>query len=309
MFLDTPKSNIQEVIYSEILEKEVTLCIKRDDKLHPFVSGNKFRKLKYNIKQAQNLGYKTLVTFGGAYSNHIAATAYAGYANDFKTIGVIRGDELEFNTNAVTNNPTLQFAQDHNMKLEFVSRSLYKLKNTPKFIEALTDKFGDFYLVPEGGTNDLAVQGCQEILDLNTSHFNFFTCAVGTGGTISGIINAALENQKVIGFPALKGNFLEEEIKKYATKGNNWWLNTNYNFGGYAKFSEELINFINKFSLETGIPLDAVYTGKMMFGLVDLIKNDYFKPGTAILAIHTGGLQGNAGINQKLKRKNWPLLN
>ena len=309
MFLNTPKSNIQEVIYSEILDKEVTLCIKRDDKLHPFVSGNKFRKLKYNIKQAQSLGYKTLVTFGGAYSNHIAAAAYAGYANDFKTIGIIRGDELEFNTNAVTKNPTLQFALDHNMKLEFVSRSLYKLKNTPNFIEALADKFGEFYLVPEGGTNDLAVQGCEEILDINTSHFNFITCAVGTGGTISGIINASKENQKVIGFPALKGNFLEDEIKKYTKTNNNWWLNTDYNFGGYAKFSEELINFINKFSLETGIPLDAVYTGKMMFGLVDLIKNDYFKPGTSILAIHTGGLQGNAGINQKLKQKNWSLLN
>lgn len=309
MFINTPKSIIQEVTFSEILDKGITLFIKRDDKLHPFVSGNKFRKLKYNITQAQNLRHKTLVTFGGAYSNHIAATAYAGYANDFKTIGVIRGDELEFNTRAVANNPTLQFAQNHNMKLEFVSRSLYKLKNTPSFIEALRDKFGDFYLVPEGGTNELAVQGCQEILDCNTSHFNFVTCAVGTGGTISGIINASEENQKVIGFPALKGNFLEKEIKKYVAKTNNWMLNTNYNFGGYAKFSKELINFINKFKLETGIPLDAIYTGKMMFGVVNLIKNDYFKPGTKILAIHTGGLQGNAGINQKLEQKNWPLLN
>ncbi|WP_456462908.1 1-aminocyclopropane-1-carboxylate deaminase/D-cysteine desulfhydrase [Lutibacter sp.] len=309
MFLASKNSRIQEVHFSEIKDKGITLFIKREDELHPFISGNKYRKLKYNLQEAFNQNKHTLLTFGGAYSNHIAATAAAGFEHNFKTIGIIRGDELANNSQEVIeNNPTLKFASEHNMQFEFVTRSAYRNKNTSEFIAKLKEKFGDFYLVPEGGTNHLAVRGCEEILTSSDEQFDIICSAVGTGGTISGIINSLKNHQKVIGFPALKGDFLQDEIKKYVLNNNNWSLNTTYHFGGYAKISEELITFINKFKRETSIPLDPVYTGKMLFGIVDLIKNDFFKKGTKIVAVHTGGLQGIDGMNILLERKNLPQI-
>jgi 1-aminocyclopropane-1-carboxylate deaminase len=249
------------------------------------------------------------VTFGGAYSNHIAAAAAAGFEYNFKTIGVIRGEELANNLSAVLKeNPTLKFASEHKMQFYFVSRSDYRNKTSAEFIDNLKQKFGEFYLVPEGGTNTFAIKGCEEILEKKDEQFDVICSAVGTGGTISGIINSTNKHQKVIGFPALKGDFLQQEIKKYVIKNNNWSLNTNYHFGGYAKISEELITFINKFKSETSIPLDPVYTGKMLFGIVDLIKRDFFKKGTKILAIHTGGLQGIDGMNVLLKKKKLPQI-
>ncbi|WP_456377599.1 1-aminocyclopropane-1-carboxylate deaminase/D-cysteine desulfhydrase [Lutibacter sp.] len=305
MFLENKHSRIQQIYFSEIQDKGISLFVKREDELHPFISGNKYRKLKYNLVEAANQNKKTLVTFGGAYSNHIAATAAAGFEHNFKTIGVIRGDELATNLEEVLQtNPTLKFASAHGMQFHFVSRSAYRNKTNPKFIVELENKFGDFYLVPEGGTNNFAVKGCEEILTNEDNQYNYICSAVGTGGTISGIINSLKEHQIVIGFPALKGNFLQKEIEKYVVGNDNWSLNTTYHFGGYAKISEELITFINKFKRETKIPLDPVYTGKVLFGIVDLIKKDYFKKGTKILAIHTGGLQGIEGMNLLLKKKN-----
>lgn len=305
MFLENKKSNIQQVHFSEIPDSGVSLFIKREDELHPFISGNKYRKLKYNLVEASKQQKKTLVTFGGAYSNHIAATAAAGFQFGFKTFGVIRGEELANNLNEVLQkNPTLKFASEHNMQFHFVSRSSYREKTTKEFIDNLKQQFGDFYLVPEGGTNTFAVKGCEEILNEEDTIYNVICSAVGTGGTISGIINSTEKHQKTIGFPALKGDFLQNEIKKYVLTNKNWSLNTNYHFGGYAKVTEDLINFINKFKNETGIPLDPIYTGKLLFGIVDLIKKDYFEKGTKILAIHTGGLQGIDGMNVYLKKKN-----
>lgn len=189
----------------------ISLIIKREDLIHPFVSGNKFRKLKYNLLQAKANNRDTLLTFGGAFSNHIAAVAYAGKEQGFKTIGIIRGDEL---FDKIEENPTLKFAQENGMEFEFVSREEYRLKSEASFIEKMKDKFGDFYLVPEGGTNELAVKGCEEILTEEDSVFDYVCCAVGTGGTISGLINSALPNQKILGFPALKGDFLNDEDRK-----------------------------------------------------------------------------------------------
>lgn len=309
MLLQSQNSIVQPVHLKEIKNKNISLFIKREDLLHPFISGNKYRKLKYNLDEAKKQNQTTLLTFGGAYSNHIAATAAAGNEFGFKTIGVIRGEELANNLQkTLQENPTLQFASKQKMQFKFVSRNAYRNKTSGSFLNDLKEEFGKFYLVPEGGTNKLAVKGCEEILDTKSSVFDYITCAVGTGGTISGIINTLQKHQKAIGFPALKGNFLESEIKKYSTTTNNWYLNTDYNFGGYAKISEELIRFINNFKAETNIALDPVYTGKMMFGLVNLIKNNYFKPKTKILAIHTGGLQGIEGMNQQLKKKKLPLL-
>ena len=281
-----------------------SLTLKREDLIHPIVSGNKFRKLKYNLEEAKRQNKKTLLTFGGAFSNHIAATAAAGKEFGFKTIGVIRGDEL---INKVDENPTLKYAKSCQMKLHFISRIDFRGKDSEGFIQELISEFGDFYLIPEGGTNQLAIKGCEEILGLEDSKFDFICCSAGTGGTVSGLINSSSAHQKVLAFSALKGNFLREEIHKFA-KRENWELLAEYHFGGYGRISEDLITFINDFNREFKIPLDPIYTGKMLFGITDLIKKDYFPAQSKILAVHTGGLQGILGMNKRLKQQNKPLI-
>lgn len=282
-----------------IENSNISLYIKREDLLHPFISGNKFRKLKYNLAQAKIENKKTLLTFGGAFSNHILAVAAAGKEQGFKTIGVIRGEELK---DKIADNPTLQKAKDFGMVFEFVDREIYREKSNPKFIRQLAEKFEDFYLIPEGGTNELAIKGCEEILTTTDEKFDYICCAVGTGGTISGLINCSKSSQQVLGFPALKGDFLREDIRNFVSK-SNWDLITTYHFGGYAKVSEELIRFINEFYKVYKIPLDPIYTGKMMFGVMDLINKKYFPDNSKILVIHTGGLQGITGMNNLLKQK------
>ena len=286
------------------LPKGISLVIKREDLIHPFVSGNKFRKLKYNLLQAKAENQSTLLTFGGAYSNHIAAVAYAGKENGFQTIGIIRGDEL---ADKIENNPTLKFAQECGMQFEFVSRETYRLKTEATFLEQLQQQYGAFYLIPEGGTNAFAIQGCEEILTPEDASFDYVACAIGTGGTISGLINSVLPHQKVLGFPALKGDFLQDEIRNFVRQ-DNWELITDYHFGGYGKVTNDLIDWINQFYEQTQIPLDPVYTGKMVFGIVDLITKNYFPENAKILLIHTGGLQGIQGMNLKLKNKGLPIL-
>ncbi|WP_298487655.1 1-aminocyclopropane-1-carboxylate deaminase/D-cysteine desulfhydrase [uncultured Maribacter sp.] len=290
----------QKVHLPILKEKKISLYIKREDLIHPLISGNKYRKLKYNILAAKEKKQNCILTFGGAYSNHIAATAYAGKEQGLRTIGIIRGEELK---DKWQNNATLCLAKEHGMHFKFVTREAYRFKETSEFINKLKEEFNDFYVLPEGGSNSLAIQGCEEILTPEDNVFNVITSAVGTGGTIAGIINTSKNNQKVIGFPALKGNFLQEDIRKFATK-INWKLQNKYHFGGYGKVSPELIMFINTFKKETNIPLDPIYTSKMVYGLIEMIKEDFFIPGTKILAIHTGGLQGIKGMNAVLKKKN-----
>lgn len=282
----------------------VELYIKREDKIHPFVSGNKYRKLKYNLLEAKNNGFDTLLTFGGAFSNHIAAVASAGNAFGFKTIGIVRGQELG---SKISENSTLSFAKENGMQFKFVSRELYRNKTSESFLNDLKEEFGDFYLISEGGTNKLAVKGCEEILNTEDKNFDYICCAVGTGGTISGLINCSKPSQQVLGFSALKGDFLKEDISKFATQ-DNWELITDYHFGGYAKINNELITFINTFKADNNIQLDPIYTGKMLYGIQDMINKNYFPKGSKILVIHTGGLQGIAGMNAKLKQKNLPLI-
>lgn len=290
--------------YLPLTKNGISVAIRREDLIHPFVSGNKFRKLKYNLVKAKEENQTTLLTFGGAFSNHIAAVAFAGKENNFKTIGIIRGDELR---EKIAENPTLQFAQENGMQFEFVSRTQYSNKENPEFIDELKRKFGNFYLIPEGGTNELAVKGCEEILTEEDSQFDYVCCAVGTGGTISGIINVILPHQKVLGFPALKGDFLKEEIRKFATN-ENWELVTDYHFGGYGKINLELIDFINNFNQSNNIPLDPVYTSKLTFGVLDKIEKNYFPDNSKILIIHTGGLQGIQGMNKLLEKKQLPKI-
>ena len=286
--------------------KDIELYMKRDDLLHPIISGNKFRKLKYNIVEAKRLGFATLLTFGGAFSNHILAVAGAGAEYGFTTIGVIRGEELE---SKIHENPTLVKAQELGMQFYFVSRTAYRDKESLSFIANLQKIFGSFYLLPEGGTNELAVKGCEEILtNEDKQFFTHVVSAVGTGGTFSGIINSSNEKQQLIGFSSLKGAFLSDVIRNFVVK-TNWDINDDYHFGGYGKVTDELIEFLNSFYNQTTIPLDPVYTGKMVFGVLDKIRNGYFPENSKILMIHTGGLQGIKGMNFALRNKNKEIIN
>ena len=285
--------------------ENIELWIKREDLLHPEVSGNKFRKLKYNLLQAKNEGFETILTFGGAHSNHISATAAAGKVAGFDTIGIIRGEELLDSEEKWS--PTLKYATSCGMKFEFISRERYRDKDSEEFQEELKLKYPDAFIIPEGGTNVLAIKGCEEILSEEDKRFNFICASVGTGGTLAGLINSSEIDQKTIGFSSLKSAHLRNEVSDLVNR-KNWDINLDYHFGGYAKVNIELINFINDFNKKYGINLDPVYTGKLVFGIFDLVKQGYFPEKSKILAVHTGGLQGIAGMNRFLKNKNLPLI-
>jgi len=304
LFFQNFTPQIQRIDTPMFPEVGTTLSVLREDEVHPLVSGNKFRKLKYTLQDAQQTGAVTLLTFGGAYSNHIAAVAAAGFELGIKTIGVIRGEELLHKTKE---NPTLCFAQEKQMQLHFVTRAAYKNKANPSVLQELERQFGAFYLIPEGGTQALAVQGCEEILSDRTKKFDYICVPVGTGGTIAGIVKASQPHQTVLGYSALKGAFQKKEIEKYTDKAN-FKIIDDYCFGGYAKIDLQLVRFMNDFKQQTQIQLDPVYTGKMMFGILDGMKNGKFKENSRILAVHTGGLQGIAGMNLQLKKKQLPQI-
>lgn len=287
-----------------VFEKNgVSLFLKREDKIHPLVSGNKFRKLKYNLLEAKSTNAQQILTFGGAFSNHIAATAKACELMKIPSIGIIRGEELGENlSKTLSQNKTLAFAVKSGMSLKFVSRTAYRQKIEMPLVQEIIKNSPSTYVIPEGGTNELAIKGCQEILNKNDETFDIICAPVGTGGTFSGLIEASKSHQKLIGFPALKGGFLKNEIQKYTSK-TNWRIDNEFHFGGYAKINSELIRFINNFKTKYHIQLDPIYTGKMIFGIVQRIEDGYFSKNTRILAIHTGGLQGIDGMNVLLDKK------
>lgn len=285
---------MQEVCLPDWQAAGVRLLVKRDDLIHPLVSGNKWRKLKYNISEAQTQQQDTLLTFGGAYSNHLLATAAAGAAYGFKTIGIIRGGPFD--------NPSkvLQKLMELDMQLHYVSRSAYRLKKEPDFIAKLTNRFGRFYLLPEGGSNDLAVKGCTEILDNLPLVPDFVACACGTGATIAGLSVSASKNTTVVAVPVLKGaSFLEQDIGELLTSYASLkeamlppyqpiQFEYQYHGGGYAKAPAYLLDFIKDFMAQTGIPIEPVYTGKLFYALHDLLRKGFFLEGSTVLAIHTG---------------------
>ncbi len=279
----------QPVPYQTIIQNaQLSLTVKRLDLVHPEISGNKFYKLKNNIHFALAEGFKQLLTFGGAFSNHIAATAAAGKLAGLSTIGIIRGEELAQRPF----NPTLMQAQANGMQLYFISRHEYRHRADQAYLQTLQQRFPQAYIIPEGGTNSLAVTGCKEILSSqDLENYDVFCCAVGTGGTMSGLIEASSEQHQVLGFPVLKGDFLQAEITQWTNK-THWQLLQDYHFGGYAKTTPALLDFIQHFKKAYSIPLEPIYTAKMLFGLIDLIQKNYFQPHTRILAIHSGGLQG-----------------
>jgi 1-aminocyclopropane-1-carboxylate deaminase/D-cysteine desulfhydrase-like pyridoxal-dependent ACC family enzyme len=272
----------------------VRLFIKRDDLIHPQVSGNKWRKLKYNLIEAGQNGVSTILTFGGARSNHLYATAAAGNALGIKTIGVVRGEE--YNQKYTD---TLLFCKQQGMQLIGISREEYRQRNDYEFIQHLKNEHGNPLVIPEGGTTRLSLPGVAEMVYETTIQLNgkpdYYAVAAGTGGTAAGILKTGAT---VLAFSALKGgSFLEDEI---LTLVNEPWgqeklrLFTEYHHGRYARHTPELLQFMQSFEQEHRLLLEHVYTGKMLFGLYDLMKKGYFSKGSSIVAVHTGGLQGRS---------------
>jgi 1-aminocyclopropane-1-carboxylate deaminase len=285
--------------YKKILSN---LLVKREDLNHPQLSGNKWHKLKYNVIEAKKRGYDKILTFGGAYSNHIYAVAAAGEIFEFDTIGIIRGEEH------LPLNPTLMFAESKGMNIHYMDRNSYREKNSPENLKKLKKTFGKFYLIPEGGTNKLAVKGASEIISGTNESFDYICCACGTGGTLAGLITGLNGNKNALGFSVLKGgNFLIQEVERlvYETTGkkyNNWNINPDYHFGGYAKIDLNLIGFVERFQKINDILVEPIYTGKLLYGIYDFIFKGFFKKGQTILVIHTGGLQGLEGMNNRIEK-------
>lgn len=275
-------------------EVPLRLWLKRDDLLHPLVSGNKWRKLKYNLLAAQAQGFATLLTYGGAFSNHLYATAAAGRAFGFGTVGVVRGNELA----SQPRNATLSFCEAAGMHLHFVDRETYRRKDDPEWLDTLQRTFGPCYVIPEGGTNELARLGTAEILPEISEQLgrvpDFVCCAVGTGGTMAGLVQSALPKTTVLGFLSLKAP--DFQLPFGLEPGGSVQLLTDYHFGGYARTTPQLLNFIRDVEQRTGVLLEQVYTGKMLSGLCDMARQGYFPETATTVAIHTGGLQGRSGV-------------
>jgi 1-aminocyclopropane-1-carboxylate deaminase len=287
--MDFSKAELQKIKLS--FSSSINLYLLRLDLIDEEISGNKWFKLKVNLEQAIKSKKKQIITFGGAYSNHIAATAKACNVFGLKSIGIIRGENVQ--------NHTLNKAAVNGMEIKFVPRSLYK--DEPALMQFLSNEYDleKYFIIPEGGANEAGVEGCKEIVSLINIPFSHIALACGTGTTLAGVLHEISSNQIALGFAALKGgSFLHEHIKKAVPKNTmaNFEIIENYHFGGYAKYTPALISFIKQFEIEQLVKLDFVYTAKMMYGIYDLIQHNYFPENATIVAIHSGGLQGNSGI-------------
>ena len=284
---------IDEIINKEFTDKQISLSILRLDKIHPYISGNKIFKLKYFL-DPESVKVKKVITFGGAYSNHLVATAYACKELKIESIGIIRGEEPTVLSHS------LKMCLKAGMQLKFISRKDYDNKNENSFVQKLKYEYSDFVLIPEGGFDPLGMEGAAEIKSFFGDDFTHIVCAIGTATTIAGLISSSTGEQ-VIGINVTKDdatkrlNFLLKEDSL-----TNYLIFTQYNFGGYAKANRHLYDFMNDLFNKYNIPTDFVYTAKMMFGVFDLIRKDHFKPGSKILCIHTGGLQGNLSLPENV---------
>lgn len=270
---------------------QISLWLKRDDLLHPIISGNKWRKLKYNLTEALSMGADTLISMGGAYSNHLHALAYTGKMLGLKTVGIIRGERPESLT------PTLLDMESWGMELRYISRSEYRQYRNYKHWHDLPGIAPGQYWLPEGGSNNFALTGIAELVDEIDIHYDTLCVACGTGATLAGLINATSVRISVLGFAALKNaGFLHADVQSLLFENlHHWDIFLDYHLGGFAKLNSELALFMTEFEQKTSIPLEPVYTGKMLYGIYDLIGKGYFKPGERIIALHTGGLQGKRG--------------
>lgn len=286
------------------LEKNIRLYIKREDLIHPEISGNKYWKLFYNVNHYLNKqpNDPKLITFGGAYSNHIAAVAAVGKMMHISTLGIIRGEELSLK---YQENPTLKQASENGMEYLFVTREEYRNKENISL--ELKEKFPEALIIPEGGTNDQAVEGVRHMLNNETQEFDYLCTAVGTGGTAAGLSKFCETHQQVIGCQVVKDPSVEEKVFQLSGKRNVTFLEAHDR--GYGKITEENIRFINSFFQKFGIPLDPVYTGKMMKKIMEQIEEGYFPEHSSVLVFHTGGLQGIAGANERLKQQNKTEIN
>lgn len=283
---------VQPVFKNLSADKKIAVAILRLDRVHPVISGNKWFKLKFYIEDAKRQNKKKLITFGGAWSNHIVATACAASLNNLQATGIIRGDESASYSN------TLNAARDYKMEFRFISREEYRKKNI--LPDLLTD---DAYIIAEGGYGKMGAEGFSTALEYcDKNSFTHFVCAVGTGTMMAGIIKSISGHQQVIGIPVLKNNNdLLPAIKQLLTPGErlkNFILIEDYHFGGYAKHNSDLTSFMNSLYRESKIPTDIVYTGKFLWGINDLIRKNYFPANSHILVIHSGGLQGNTSLPQ-----------
>ncbi|WP_241330741.1 1-aminocyclopropane-1-carboxylate deaminase/D-cysteine desulfhydrase [Chryseobacterium arthrosphaerae] len=290
---------IQEIL----IHKNIRVFIKREDLIHPQISGNKYWKLFYNVNHylEKDPEKPYIITFGGAFSNHIAAVSAVGSRAGIPTLGIIRGEELQHKWR---DNPTLLFAKRNGMNLKFVTREEYRHKE--KLTEFLQQEFPEALVVPEGGTNEEAVAGVKMMLNEQTKDFDYLCTAVGTGGTIAGISKFCEDNQKVIGFKVVHDASLENKIFELTLKRNFNLIDSC--FGGYGKISDENIRFINDFKEKYDIPLEPVYTGKMMQKVFEMIDEGFFPENSGVLCFHTGGLQGIEGANLLLEKQNRNLI-
>lgn len=290
-------SPLQKIETSLSQEYGVELWIKRDDLIHSDLSGNKYRKLKYNLRYLKEHGLNEVITFGGAHSNHIAAMAFLCKEMNIQCTGIIRGEQ------PVQLSPTLKTAQKNGMTLKFVSRSDYKLRNDPNYLKLLQKHNPKAFFLPEGGANQLGVKGCEEIVIecQNEFDFDYITVDCGTGATLAGMVRKLKPHQRAIGVQVLKGDdFITPEVEKLnGSVSSNFEVWTDYHFGGYAKYKSELIDFMRSFFKETGIKLDPVYTGKQFYAVMDQIQKGFFPKGSKIILTHTGGLQGIRGFEER----------
>ncbi len=317
--MDTPfvlPSPIERLSIQSLNAMGIEVYMKRDDLIHPQVSGNKWRKLKYNIAKAQQRGSDTLLTLGGAHSNHIAATAAAGAIMGLKTIGIIRGEDADLE------NPTLSFAASKGMLLQRISRAQFREAGSWDFMDELKAQFGHFYHIPQGGANLLGVMGCMDILKETDIAFDRVFVACGTATTLSGIALNNPRQSMLYGVSALKGGaFLRDEVAAHAkallqdeeterSVMEHVEILDKYHFGGYAKTTPELIDFMRSFFRETGVKLDPVYTGKCAYAMIDFtgrLKRDNVEVNNEKwLIIHTGGMQGIGAMERKIGTSLYP---
>lgn len=292
--IDLTKAVVQPINDELLYEKNVPIDILRLDRIHPVISGNKWFKLKYHLQEALQQNKKGILTFGGAYSNHLVATALACQQANLASIGIIRGEAPAIPS------ATLQEVQEYGMQLEFISREAYS--DEAAITPALQEKYPDYFIVPQGGQSHFGVLGAAEILQLAPiESYSHICCATGTGTMLAGLVHAALPHQQVIGICSLKmpdgeNNTLNTFVKPYSANLKKYTIFYDYHFGGYARKTDELISFMNSIYQKHELPTDFVYTGKLLFGILHLVKNDHFQPGSRILMVHSGGLQGNRSL-------------
>jgi 1-aminocyclopropane-1-carboxylate deaminase len=307
----TNPSELQTLQHPLFDQYQLNVQIKRDDLIDPIISGNKWRKLKYNLRHVKKEGFKGIISFGGAYSNHIHALACACYKDQLNAIGIIRGEAH------YAENFSLSKAKKWKMNLQFVDRMTYRQRDNSEYLQCLSKQYPDYFIIPEGGSNILALKGVAEICaELNgQTQYDTLITPVGSAGTISGLIVGDKNQHNILGIAVLKQqNYLQKEVNNLLNNtenksANNWKILNEYHDGGYAKFSTNSLKQLHDFSAVTGVPFEPIYSGKMILALLNLIKAGYFQPNHRIVLLHTGGLQGLGGLieQNKLKADEWPL--